>query len=292
MARYRFNWENLPSSLLLALKNRLRLEGPPAAALRDVYGARPKERFIADAWPTLLEAWLPREGGARVAIVEQLQARGLGAAGSPAKTTAQQLDYLRSCRNSTTLRHIVLTQLILAGEADLAPVPTTKPVPDTSPQPRVEIPSEDGADHEVHTLANFVDETLRSILGLSELRRDDDGDIPIRTGSAMCYVRVRDHHDQPSQVILISPLVHQMTKSPDLLDSINEINLQLTLGRVIFAEDRVVLEAELLADTLSPQELQWALDYVTSAADYFDDKLVSRFGGVTMFPEEEQGVEV
>jgi hypothetical protein len=293
MARYRFNWENLPAGLLRTLKQDLGLDGPPAAALREVYGARPKEVFVADAWPTLLAAWLPRDRTARVAIVEQLRDRGLGAAGGSVKTAAQQLDYLRSCRNSTTLRQTVLTELILAGESDLAPVPKSKPPPPHSPDTRVEPDPRDESSADASTLIEFVDQTLMSILDVSELQRDDDGDVPIRSGSSMCYVRVQENDDQPSQVIFICPLVSQITKTPDLLESINEINLQLSLGRFVVAEDRVVLEAELLADALSPVEIQWALDYMTSAADYFDTKLVARFGGVTMLgEEEEQGVDV
>ena len=50
-------------------------------------------------------------------------------------------------------------------------------------------------------------------------------------------------------------------------------------------EDRVMLEAELLADTLSPRELHWALDFMTTTADYFDTKLVARYGGFTAYDD-------
>jgi len=271
----------------------LDLNGPPAAALRDLYGARPKEQFITEAWPTLLEEWLARERKSRVAVVEELRSRGLGAAGVKVKTAAEQVGYLRSCRNATTLRKTVLTELILAGEADLAPVPNSKPPAADSPQTRVENVDVGEADGDTPSLKDFVDQTFRSVLQISELQRDDDGDIPVRSGSSMLYVRVQDNDDKPSLVIFICPLLTQVARSPELLDSLNEINLQITLGRVVLTEDRVALEAEILADTLSPVELRWAFDYVRSAADYFDSKLAARFGGTTMFSEEEEhGVEV
>jgi hypothetical protein len=291
MARYRFNWENLPASLLRAIADGVGLEGPPAAALRDAYGARPRANFVADSWPILLSAWLPRAKEARQAIVDELQSRKLGVATGKLKTAADQIAYLQTCRNSTTLRETVLTQVILAGEADLAPIPKSRPAPPNSPSPRVDVA--DQPQRGMSSLTDFVDQSLRSFLGVSEVSRDDDGDVPVRAGSSMCYLRVREFDDQPSLVILICPLVSKIERHPDILESINEINLQLTLGRVFFVEDRIMLEAELLADTLSPQELSWALDYIMSAADYFDSKLVARFGGSTMFDEQgAPGVEV
>jgi hypothetical protein len=291
MARYRFNWENLPARLLRAVADDLQLDGPPAAALRKAYGARPKATFVADTWPILLKVWLPRAKEARLAIVEELQSRMLGNWDVKTRSAADQLAYLRSCRNSTALRQTVLTQLILAGEADLAPVPKAKPAPPDSPRPRIETSDTHRTDKK--SLTEFVDQALRSILGVSELQRDDDGDGPIRAGSSVCYVHVDEHDDEPSRVVLICPLVNGVDHSPDLLASLNEINLQLVLGRVFLNESHVVLEAELLADTLSPQELNWALDLAKSAADYFDTKLVARFGGSTFFDEEGgDGVEV
>jgi hypothetical protein len=290
MARYRFNWENLPAGLLRALAQEEGLDGPPAAALREAYGARPKLAFVGAMWPVLLEVRLPRAREARQAIVEELQKRKLGDYDVRLKSAAEQLGYLRTCRNAATLRETVLTQLILAGEADLAPVPKAKPAPPDSPRPRVE--ADDESDTGGPSLTEFVDQTLRSILGVSELQRDDDGDVPVRAGSSMCFVRVIEHSDQPSRVVLICPLVSGVEHSADLYESLNEINLQLTVGRVVLTDNGVVLEIELLADTISPQELNWALDAAMSAANYFDTKLVARFGGSTFFDEEGDSVEV
>ena len=51
MPRYKFAWSNLPASLLEHLRLSLGLPGPDAVtALRDLYGARPTEDFLADAW--------------------------------------------------------------------------------------------------------------------------------------------------------------------------------------------------------------------------------------------------
>jgi hypothetical protein len=291
VARYRFNWENLPSRLLRELADRFGLEGPPAASLRGQFGARPKVAFIADAWPILLDAWLPDAPQARVAIVEELRIRSLGKWEMTVKSKAEQLDYLHTCRNTTTLRNAALTQLILAGEADLAPIPKGKPAPPNSPDTRIE--TSDASDGPKASLKEFVDETLMAFLGTSEINRDDDGDIPIRFGSAMVYVRVDEATDRPSRVLFICPLVSGIPKSPELFESLNEINLQLQLGRVVLSEGRVTLEAELVADTMSPPELNWALDLVANASDYFDSKLVARFGGTASFDEEaEDGVEV
>jgi hypothetical protein len=79
MPRYRFDWEKFPGGLLRRLKTKLDLPGgDPAAGLKKVYGARPKEKFVADAWPILLDEWLSRDATARHSVASTLRTLGLG----------------------------------------------------------------------------------------------------------------------------------------------------------------------------------------------------------------------
>ena len=102
MPRYKFKWENLPKPLLRGLKSDLGLEGEPADVLRATYGARPSNDFVRDAWPTLLDKWLGHDRSARVAIVSELRERQLGDMSIGVKNAAGQMDYLRTCKNSST----------------------------------------------------------------------------------------------------------------------------------------------------------------------------------------------
>lgn len=99
MPRPRFSWRNLDNSLLEQLGSDLRLKGDPAAALEKEYGSTPKADFIRDAWPTLLDSWLPNDPEACSAMAEDLRSKGLGDI-----EIESQLNYLKSCRNSQNLR--------------------------------------------------------------------------------------------------------------------------------------------------------------------------------------------
>jgi len=285
MARYRFQWYNVAPELLAVLGEQFDASEPTAEAIRRAYGARPKLEFVAEQWPVLLESWLPHAPDSLESIVDELQARNVGQPDMRTSTPAERLEYLRTCRNTSGLRQVVLDEFIRAGESDLTPMPLMKPAPDDAPPVRVDVESEEPSGPA--SLTEFIEETLKSILEVSELARDDDGDIPIRQGSAMCYVRVEEREDQPSRVVLFSQLVAGVEKSMDLLESLNEINLQLPLGRVLHVNNLIMLTVELLADTLSPQEFAWTLEFITSTSDYYDTRLATRFGGQARFDDAE-----
>ena len=115
MPRYRFRWEQLPSRLTRRLARDLQLDGQPPAALRKAYGARPGEDFVRDAWPSLREAWLAKDGPALRSITTLLRERHLGDMKLPVGNRQERLDYLASCRNSSTLRQIVLDEFRTNG---------------------------------------------------------------------------------------------------------------------------------------------------------------------------------
>jgi hypothetical protein len=125
MGRYRFAWDNLPPKLLKSLQRELKLEGDAVEALRKAYGARPKAQFVHDSWPILRDSWLAQDPEVRATVVAALHHERLGNRDIPTRSKPGQLEYLRSCHNSATLRDVVLPWLIIAGEQT---APSTKPV--------------------------------------------------------------------------------------------------------------------------------------------------------------------
>ena len=112
MPRFRFNWDNLDSSLTTSLCVHLHLPGVnPTAELRSVYGARPREDFVEDVWPVLMQAWLPAAEEALKRISTSLRERNVGDT-----SVSDDLQYVRSCRNTIGLRRVVLPEFITLGE--------------------------------------------------------------------------------------------------------------------------------------------------------------------------------
>ncbi len=269
MPRYRFSWDNLPPALLTRLCRDLDLDPPPAPALLARYGPRPRSEFVHDAWRTLVDTWLEADGRSRERIVAQFWKHGLGSGGSPPLTVAEQVDYLDSCRESASAREIVAAAFRALGEPWLVGTPAGEDAPESSDQP----PS----------LDEWLDDVMGEILGPAEVRRDRDGDIPVRAGSTVCYVRCVD---DPPSVRLFCPMVVGIPSSAALLEAINEINMNITVGRVFHTPaDEVIFAIELYGEQLTAEIIRESLAAATTVADHFDHQLQSRFGGKTMFPE-------
>ncbi|MGB3287473.1 helicase-related protein [Mycolicibacter algericus] len=143
MPRYKFHWTNLPRPLLDALYTDLAFDADPddpVEALYSWYGARPKENFVQDAWPTLLTHWVSHDTAARDAIVTALR-RVRREDGNLTKHR-DQMTYLHGLRNAKNLRDIVLKEFIAIGEVARPPEePPDKPTPRTSPREHASSPT-------------------------------------------------------------------------------------------------------------------------------------------------------
>jgi hypothetical protein len=119
LPRYRFQWGNLPRRLLLLLCRDL-LDGYDeadlAASLRSVYGARPDEEFVREAWSTLLTAWLETTKASRERIVQAL--RDVPGEDGALGGRDKQMAYLRGLRNAKRPGAVVLSEFVTFGETE------------------------------------------------------------------------------------------------------------------------------------------------------------------------------
>ena len=138
----------------------------------------------------------------------------------------------------------------------------------------------------------YVEKVLKEYLETETLIIDDDGDVPIRVGSAMYYVRVLDM--DPVMVRLFAPLVRNVKKSAKLLEAINQINTEIIGARVFWDDDDVTVATEMPAETLDPAEMSGQCVNIGNIADTYDNKLQEEFGGEVFFtePEGEESVDV
>jgi len=129
------------------------------------------------------------------------------------------------------------------------------------------------------TLDDFVSEAIKTGFKLKDVRHDEDGDIPIGYGSTVVYVR--PHEEDSPFLYMWAPLLREFDVSPAVYEAINAINGEMPFARVILSDDPKIISLEvwLLVDSLSRDEVMFAVEFVGDAADHFDTLLQQRFGG-------------
>jgi len=132
-------------------------------------------------------------------------------------------------------------------------------------------------------LKTAVIATMKRVLGLDELHIDEDGDIPIRRGSAAVYVRVLE---EPPTVVVYSPLVFDVTVGPEVFEELNRLNGQTYFVRFLLVGTTVMCSAEVFAHPFVADDVVSAYVLVSRLADEVDDELARRFGGTVAFGDE------
>lgn len=158
-------------------------------------------------------------------------------------------------------------------------------IADTIDMVDVALPDQDdattsGAAPQSMQLADWLETTLACEFELDSITRDQDGDLPIPIGTAVVYVR-QGAADSPF-VTVVALLLEDFDMTLDVYEAVNTINLQVPMAKTVVDVDRnqIVTSIELpVIDTLSPQDLRFAVETVASVADYFDTMLQCRFGG-------------
>lgn len=113
----RFSWDNIDSQILRNLSNRVNADTvQPAQAMAGRFGVRPKEDFVKECWPALLEAWLKHDNQSLHVIASDLRKIQLGDTG-----VVDDFQYLQSCRNAKRLREVVLREFIRLGKTMSSP---------------------------------------------------------------------------------------------------------------------------------------------------------------------------
>ena len=143
--------------------------------------------------------------------------------------------------------------------------------------------SEPHADDE---LTQRVAAALTAFVHGANLAPDEDGDIPIRVGSALMFVR--GVVGRPPLVQVFSPIVRGVDLTPALLEALNDINRKVLFGRAFWTDREIVVAMEITALGITPEQIAFACVQLGNLADHLDDRLRGRFGGTTVFEEHHQ----
>ena len=117
---------------------------------------------------------------------------------------------------------------------------------------------------------------------VDQLQLDTDGDIGIRAGSAMVFVRVRDN---PPLVDVFSPVLTEVEPTEQLYVRLSELTNRMPIGRLYCAQDTVWASIPVFGRNFQATHLMLAVQVMTGLADELDDRLHGEFGGRRFFGE-------
>jgi hypothetical protein len=158
-------------------------------------------------------------------------------------------------------------------------------------EPVADADAADGATAALVTAADEViplDERVRTVVAtmsktaVDQLQVDTDGDIGIRAGSAMVFVRVRDN---PPLVDVFSPILTEVEPTEQLYMKLSELTNRMPIGRLYCAQDTVWASIPVFGRNFQATHLMLAVQVMTGLADELDDRLHGEFGGKRFFGE-------
>ncbi|WP_117213969.1 T3SS (YopN, CesT) and YbjN peptide-binding chaperone 1 [Allorhizocola rhizosphaerae] len=115
-----------------------------------------------------------------------------------------------------------------------------------------------------------------------QLQVDADGDIGIRAGSAMVFVRVRDN---PPLIDVFSPVLTEVEPSEKLFVKLSELTNRMPIGRLYCTAGTVWASVPVFGRDFQATHLSLAIQVMTGLADELDDRLHGEFGGKRFFGE-------
>jgi hypothetical protein len=133
-----------------------------------------------------------------------------------------------------------------------------------------------------------LEERVRTVVAtmtktpVEQLQVDTDGDVGIRAGSAMVFVRVRDN---PPLVDVFSPILTEVEPTEELYVKLSELTNRMPIGRLYCAQDTVWASIPVFGRNFQATHLMLAVQVMTGLADELDDRLHGEFGGKRFFVE-------
>ena len=132
----------------------------------------------------------------------------------------------------------------------------------------------------------YVEKTVKEYLGLDNLIVADNGDIPVRYGSAQYLIRLMD--GDPPLMRVFAVLLEEVEDNPDLYKELNTINSNIVSARLFYlpADKIVVAATEVPVETLDKEELAHCCWAVGTLAEWADTELHKKFGGKMRFDDD------
>lgn len=134
----------------------------------------------------------------------------------------------------------------------------------------------------LETLSMSLLATLKQETGISDLDYDDDGDIGIRYGSAVAYVRLIG---DPLHIRIYSPILGDVEERPGIFARLNDINANESLMHFFYKNGVIYGACDIAAVPYVADHVVQSLAHFCAIADGMDSLLQAEFGGRTAFVE-------
>ena len=136
------------------------------------------------------------------------------------------------------------------------------------------------ADSNHHNIRGDLLSTIKRFTGLTDLQYNQDGNIGMRLGSLLAFVRYDEH---PPSIRFHSPLVSGIEESPELYARLNELNSGVGCMHFFYHNNRVIAVSDIPAVPFHAGHFLQAFKMFYEIADGVDELLVGEFGGKTAF---------
>jgi len=131
-------------------------------------------------------------------------------------------------------------------------------------------------------LNEMIETELTDMFGHAPLR-DHEGDIALRVGSAMLFLRVSQ---DGRELILFSVIVHDVAGRSRAAEVLNDLNADARMVKFHLVRDKVFASLSVLTHPFVPAHLHQAVRIMSDIADGIDEELAHKLGGHTTFEVE------
>jgi hypothetical protein len=130
-------------------------------------------------------------------------------------------------------------------------------------------------------LNDLVDTELAKMYGHRPIR-DAEGDVAIRVGSTMLFLRTsRDGRE----VVIFAAVVHDVAGRSRAAEVLNDLNVEARWVKFQLIRDRVFVSISVLSRPFVPAHLHQAVRILSDVADGIDDELAAKLNGRTTFSD-------
>ena len=133
-------------------------------------------------------------------------------------------------------------------------------------------------------LDDLVAAELTELFGHHPIR-DEEGDIAIRVGSTMIFLRTTE---DAREIVIFAAIVHDVEGRSRAVEVLNDLNVEGRWVKYQLIRDRVFATLSVMAQPFVPAHLAQAVKIMADTADAIDDELAEKLRGRTTFDDGDQ----